>query len=51
MPDFKLDDMDVVVVQKNIKNVHLSVYPPIGHVRVSAPEQMSLAVIFRIVVA
>jgi len=34
--------MDVVVVQKNIKNVHLSVYPPIGHVRVSAPEQMSL---------
>ncbi|HAU1490442.1 TPA: M48 family metallopeptidase [Legionella pneumophila] len=42
MPDFKLDDMDVVVVQKNIKNVHLSVYPPVGHVRVSAPEQMSL---------
>ncbi|MBN9226613.1 MULTISPECIES: M48 family metallopeptidase [Legionella] len=42
MPDFKLDDMDVAVVQKNIKNVHLSVYPPVGHVRVSAPEQMSL---------
>jgi len=42
MPDFKINNMDVVVVQKNIKNVHLSVYPPIGHVRVSAPEQMSL---------
>lgn len=34
--------MDVEVVQKNIKNLHLSVNPPIGHVRVSAPEQMPL---------
>lgn len=30
------------VVLKNIKNVHLSVYPPNGHVRISAPERMSL---------
>ncbi len=30
------------VVLKDIKNVHLSVYPPNGHVRISAPERMSL---------
>lgn len=30
------------VVLKDIKNVHLSVYPPNGHVRISAPERMSI---------
>jgi hypothetical protein len=30
------------VVRKDIKNVHLSVLPPAGRVRVSAPRQMSL---------
>ncbi len=30
------------VVLKDIKNVHLSVYPPNGHVRISAPEKMNL---------
>lgn len=30
------------VVFKNIKNVHLSVYPPIGRVRIAAPARMSL---------
>ena len=29
------------VVRKHIKNVHLSVYPPIGKVRISAPVRMS----------
>ena len=32
----------VDVVFKNIKNVHLSVYPPSGRVRIAAPEHMSL---------
>ena len=32
--------MDVVL--KDIKNVHLSVYPPTGRVRISAPTRMSL---------
>ena len=32
--------MDVVL--KDIKNVHLSVYPPTGRVRISAPLRMSL---------
>ncbi len=36
-----LNDFDVEVVQKDIKNVHLSVYPPNGRVKVSAPLTMS----------
>lgn len=38
----KLGDIVVDVVQKDIKNVHLSVYPPTGRVRISAPFHMSL---------
>jgi hypothetical protein len=38
----KLNDINVEVVHKDIKNVHLSVYPPSGHVRMSAPEKMTL---------
>jgi predicted metal-dependent hydrolase len=38
----KLGDMVVDVVLKDIKNVHLSVYPPTGSVRISAPERMKL---------
>lgn len=30
------------VVQKDIKNIHLSVYPPVGRVRISAPLRMEL---------
>ena len=32
-----LGDITVEVVLKNIKNIHLSVYPPTGRVRISAP--------------
>lgn len=38
----RLGDIDVDVVLKDIKNVHLSVYPPTGRVRISAPRRMSL---------
>lgn len=38
----QLGDIAVDVVQKDIKNVHLSVYPPAGKVRISAPLHMSL---------
>ena len=38
----KLNDLDVEVVKKDIKNVHLSVYPPKGRVKVSAPESMEM---------
>lgn len=36
----KLGDIAVDVVLKDIKNVHLSVYPPHGAVRISAPRHM-----------
>ena len=38
----QLGDIAVDVVLKDIKNVHLSVYPPTGKVRISAPTRMSL---------
>src|SRR5215203_340618 len=38
----ELGDIKVDVVLKDIKNVHLSVYPPAGRVRISAPKRMSL---------
>ena len=37
-----LGDIPVEVVRKNIKNLHLSVHPPDGKVRISAPTRMSL---------
>ena len=38
----ELGDITVDVVKKDIRNVHLSVYPPTGRVRISAPAHMSL---------
>lgn len=38
----ELGDFTADVVLKDIKNVHLSVYPPTGKVRISAPARMSL---------
>src|SRR5687768_12670742 len=45
--------MDVDVVYKDIKNLHIGVYPPMGRVRVAAPlllddDQVRLAVIHRL---
>lgn len=37
-----LGDMRADVVRKDIKHVHLSVYPPDGRVRISAPRNMAL---------
>jgi predicted metal-dependent hydrolase len=42
MPTVMLGDISVDVSLKKIKNVHLSVYPPTGRVRISAPTGMSL---------
>ena len=46
-------DLEVLVVRKAIKNLHLAVYPPDGQVRVAVPlhiddEQVRLAVISRL---
>ncbi len=52
-PILKVSDLDVDVVYKDIKNLHLAVYPPLGRVRVAAPESMDqdavrLAVVSRL---
>ncbi|MCX6113171.1 MAG: SprT family zinc-dependent metalloprotease [Proteobacteria bacterium] len=41
----ELGDICVDVIHKDIKNVHLSVYPPNGRVRISAPLRMDLETI------
>jgi len=41
----KLGDIIVDVTLKDIKNVHLSVYPPPGKVRISAPKRMKLDIV------
>lgn len=38
----ELGGISVDVVFKDIKNIHLSVYPPTGRVRISAPERMDI---------
>lgn len=38
----KLGEIAIEVVRKDIKNIHLSVYPPAGRVRISAPLRMDL---------
>src|SRR5580700_7206681 len=38
----KLGKTTVDVIQKDIKNIHLSVYPPAGRVRISAPLRMNV---------
>jgi len=40
--EFHLGDIAVDVVFKDIKNIHLSVYPPDGKVRIAAPSRMDL---------
>lgn len=41
----KLGRITVDVLKKDIKNVHLSVYPPTGQVRISAPLRMNIGTI------
>lgn len=45
MAQVQLGNIAVDVVLKDIKNVHLSVYPPMGRVRIAAPSRMSLGTI------
>src|SRR3989337_3481575 len=42
MQKIMIGDLDIDVVRKVIKNVHLSVYPPLGRVRISAPFRMDM---------
>jgi hypothetical protein len=42
MAALRLGDLAVEVVHKDIKNVHLSVHPPTGRVRIAAPRHLSV---------
>lgn len=42
MQQIELGNIKIDVELKNIKNIHLSVYPPNGKVRISAPDRMAL---------
>ena len=42
MEQLKLGNITVDVIQKNIKNIHLSVHPPTGRVRISAPTRLDI---------
>jgi predicted metal-dependent hydrolase len=37
MKQIKVSNIQIDVVRKNIKNIHLAVYPPTGRVRIAAP--------------
>ncbi len=41
----RIGDITVDVVQKDIKNVYLSVHPPTGRVHISAPKRMKMETI------
>ena len=52
-PVIRVHDFEVDIVRKEIKNLHLAVYPPFGRVRVAAPPQLDddairLAIISRL---
>ena len=40
MNSLSIGNIDIEIIRKNIKNVHLSVHPPDGRVRLAAPEKM-----------
>ncbi len=42
MEHIQLGNISIEVEQKNIRNLHLSVYPPKGRVRIAAPSKMKL---------
>lgn len=44
-PALQISDISIEIVRKDIKNVHLSVLPPHGAVRISVPRRMSSAAI------
>ena len=41
MDKITIGNIDIDLIRKNIKNIHLSVYPPEGRVRLAVPERMN----------
>lgn len=42
MRELSIGEITVDVIRKNIKNVHFSVHPPTGRVRIAAPDRPRL---------
>ena len=42
MQQLQLGNIAIEIEQKDIKNIHLSVYPPDGRVRIAAPSQIDM---------
>jgi predicted metal-dependent hydrolase len=42
MEKLKLGNITIDVIKKDIKNMHLSVHPPTGRVRISAPQRLDI---------
>ncbi len=40
MDSIVISDIEIEIIRKNIKNIHLSVHPPVGRVRLAVPEKM-----------
>ena len=45
MHQINLGNINIDIIAKDIKNVHLAVLPPLGRVRISAPKRMNLEAI------
>ena len=45
MHQINLGNINIAIIAKDIKNVHLAVLPPLGRVRISAPKRMNLEAI------
>ena len=45
MHQINLGNINIDIIAKDIKNVHLAVLPPLGRVRISAPKRMNLETI------
>lgn len=41
MSNIVIEDINIELIKKNIKNIHLSVHPPYGRVRLAVPMRMS----------
>ncbi len=42
LTEINFEEVSIELVLKNIKNIHIRIYPPFGRVRVSAPHRMNL---------
>lgn len=41
METITISDIDINIIRKDIKNIHLAVYPPTGRVRIAAPKSLN----------